>query len=561
MSGRDDETLLNEFVKRNSNEAFAELARRHGPVVYGTCLRLLGRSDLAEDAAQAVFLILARKAPHLRVRTTLVPWCLTTSKRVCQGVRRSERRRTHFEHPLDETLAAPSYSDDISLFEALDRLRESDREAVVLRFVQGLSLAEIGRVQGISEDAARMRVQRAVSRLRERFAPSLSLSPALLTRLTNPDSANVFVQTLAAKPMSILPLSGGIVAATVVVAGVAVAQHKPSPKAVAPPRLPAAQSAKPVEIPSLKGLVPVTERDVHTLTRPFTLVYDSTDENVQTPAMRDSQAAAFRASLMKQYDADQITRDEMEERVASYRAGMEVVTHNQITLSYDGRTLLVESGKGDRMTMLISANHTMAIQQTGHGVGASPHNGVFICLSSIPLIGISLPYVPMIRGGKLIDLLAYPRTGFTDDGLLYSGSCGIERGESEPIKRIVAYESRTKRISESWSFTDYRKLRDASVAGTATHIDFAFYPTPIDIAAFEKVRDKTPLLPRSRTTYRLVSVSPDALPTERFVPEAYLDKNSSVSVHIQPNLTTWKPFVPGQGTILQQIAAYEGKPQ
>lgn len=562
MSGRDDETLLNEFVKRKSNEAFAELARRHGPVVYGTCLRLLGRVDLAEDAAQAVFLILARKAPHLRVRTTLVPWCLATAKRVCHGIRRAERRRIHFERPLDETLTAPPESDDIALFEALDRLRDPEQEAVVLRFVQGLSLAEIGKAQGISEDAARMRVQRAVARLRERFAPTLSLSPSLLTRLANPESATASIQALTAKPMlSLFSLSGGVVAASAVVVSVAVAQHRPAPKPDVSAPVATTKPPERVEVPNLKGLIPVSQRKIPTLDRPFTLVYDVTFENVATPAMRASETAAYRARLTKDYDADRITRDEMESRVAKFRDGMDKVRHDQITLSYDGHTLLIESENPERQTMLIADGHTMDIHLNGQGMSASPQNGVFICMGPPPLIGISLPYVPMTRGDKLIDPLAYPRTGFTGDGLSYFGVCGVEGGEKVPVKRLIAYDAKTKRVTDFWSFSDHRKFGDAWVAGTATHIDFDFYPTPIDLVAFEKVRDKTPLLPKRRTTYRMVSISPTALPTERFVPEAYLDETSFVAVHPSPDTMAWKPYVPGQGTILQQIAAYEGKPR
>ena len=222
MITRDDETLLREYCS-GSDDAFRELALRYGAIVYAACLKSLRQPELAEDAAQAVFLVLARRADRLRVRTTLIPWLLTTSRVVCRNFARDERRRLRFEQPLHEEIAASETSMDNSIFEALDKLRGPDREAIVLRFVQGLSLFEVGRLQGISEDAARMRVKRGVSKLRRNFVPSVALPSSLLSRLATPEAAPALIQQLALKSITMVTTSSAVLAAFIGVTGIGAA--------------------------------------------------------------------------------------------------------------------------------------------------------------------------------------------------------------------------------------------------------------------------------------------------------------------------------------------------
>lgn len=230
MDSHDDETLLRRYAQERDEAAFRELALRYGALVYSACFREVRRSDWAEDATQAVFLALARKSGRLRVKTSLVPWLYATARLECRGLLRAERRRQGREAPLNEEILAPAAASDDALFQALDALRASDREAVVLRFVQGLSLAEVGRTQGVSEDAARMRVQRALKRLRTEYVPVLTAPLGLVQRLAT-------LTLPAPTPLMTAPVllaSGGLSA--LIVVGAATAAHRPLPPVATPTR-------------------------------------------------------------------------------------------------------------------------------------------------------------------------------------------------------------------------------------------------------------------------------------------------------------------------------------
>src|SRR5438270_3387581 len=76
-----DRDLLAEFVKGGDEAAFAEVVRRHGPMVFGVCRRVLGQHQAAEDAFQATFLVLAKKASRLRRPERLGPWLYGVARR------------------------------------------------------------------------------------------------------------------------------------------------------------------------------------------------------------------------------------------------------------------------------------------------------------------------------------------------------------------------------------------------------------------------------------------------------------------------------------------------
>lgn len=193
-----DWQLLREYTTRNSQEAFAELVRRHINMVYSTCLREVGERQLAEDVTQVVFVILASKAHSLQHEGSLAGWLFQTARFASKNVLRQEQNRRQKEQRIAEEItwqmqtSQKQFENEENLWqeiepglhEALDSLKPSEREAVVLRFFAQKSLRETGDELGISEDAARMRVTRALQKLRDFFARrGLVLSTTLLALL------------------------------------------------------------------------------------------------------------------------------------------------------------------------------------------------------------------------------------------------------------------------------------------------------------------------------------------------------------------------------------------
>lgn len=204
-----DWELLQRYVKEGSQAAFAELAGRHMNMVYGACLREVGDRALAEDVTQVVFLLLARRAPHLRADTTLAGWLFQTARLASKNALKRERRRAARErraHEMAEQRAQAEQADQRAwevvgprLNDALSSLRRREREIVLLRFIEGRTLAEVGTTLGLSEDAARMRVGRALEKLRRHLSRAGGVtSGAALTALLPDHAAQAAPPTFAA---------------------------------------------------------------------------------------------------------------------------------------------------------------------------------------------------------------------------------------------------------------------------------------------------------------------------------------------------------------------------
>lgn len=192
----DDHALLQRYVQ-GSEDAFAQLMARYLGLVYSLCRRDLGDSTLAEDAAQVVFLHLARKASSLPHHAgSIAGWLYQTARLVCRNLQRQQARRHYYESQAASQAVTETCEDDLwlqiepALLSAIDRLRADDRELILLRFFLEQDYAEIGRLRGISPDAARMRVHRALGQLRKHLThygiPESSesrLEGALLTYL------------------------------------------------------------------------------------------------------------------------------------------------------------------------------------------------------------------------------------------------------------------------------------------------------------------------------------------------------------------------------------------
>ena len=217
----DDAELLRRYAEEKSEEAFAELVERHLGLVYHAALRQCGGDAYrAQDVAQAVFADLARKAATLARRPVLAGWLYTSTRyAAAQAVRTEVRRQAREQeaHAMSEILSgidAEPAADWEQLRpvidDALHGLGERDREAVLLRFFEGRSFADVSAKLSVSEDAARMRVDRALERMR-----------ALLARHGVTSTTTALAAALSSQAVASVPAGlGSMVMASVAASGV-----------------------------------------------------------------------------------------------------------------------------------------------------------------------------------------------------------------------------------------------------------------------------------------------------------------------------------------------------
>jgi RNA polymerase sigma factor (sigma-70 family) len=175
-----DDELLGRFVAQRDEEAFAELVRRHGPMVLGVCRRILRDADAAEDAFQAAFLVLARKAAGLRCGCGLGAWLHGVARRLALECLRAERRRRRRESEGTRRGHAPEQPDPLEevsarellrvLDEELGRLAERYRLPLILCVLEGRSVPEAARQLGWSSGSVRGRLARGRACLQARLA-------------------------------------------------------------------------------------------------------------------------------------------------------------------------------------------------------------------------------------------------------------------------------------------------------------------------------------------------------------------------------------------------------
>ncbi len=228
--------LLVQYAKTGSEAAFGELVTRYINLVYSTALRLVGGdTQLAEDVTQTVFIDLARMGKMLSQDVLLGGWLHQHAFHLASTVARSERRRRAREReasemnmPQDNSEAGLSNATPL-LDEAITQLPSEDRTAILLRFFEPRDFRSVGEALGTSEDAARMRVSRALDKLhgilRQRGVTlsAAALGTALTAEAVVAAPAGLAVSVTATAVASAAAVGGGI--------GAAVVKHLVSTKA------------------------------------------------------------------------------------------------------------------------------------------------------------------------------------------------------------------------------------------------------------------------------------------------------------------------------------------
>jgi RNA polymerase sigma factor (sigma-70 family) len=171
-----DAELLRRFAAGRDGDAFAALVRRHGPMVFGVCRHVLHHRQDAEDAFQAVFLVLARNAASVRKAASAAAWLHGVAYRTaCCARRAAARRRKHegrVERMPPKSVVAELTWREVrtALDEEVARLPAAQRSAFVLCCLEGRSQAEASRQLGVKEGTVSSRLDAARKRLRGRLA-------------------------------------------------------------------------------------------------------------------------------------------------------------------------------------------------------------------------------------------------------------------------------------------------------------------------------------------------------------------------------------------------------
>ena len=168
----DDRQLLERFVSGRDETAFAALVRRHGPTVMGVCRRVLHNAHDAEDAFQATFLVLARRAGSLGGRESVGGWLYRVGFHMALKAREQAAARRNREaraardsatDPLDDVTGRELLA---VLDEELQHLPRCQREPLLLCYLQGLTRDEAARQLGCSESTLKRRLEAGKSALR-----------------------------------------------------------------------------------------------------------------------------------------------------------------------------------------------------------------------------------------------------------------------------------------------------------------------------------------------------------------------------------------------------------
>ncbi|HTR41932.1 MAG TPA: sigma-70 family RNA polymerase sigma factor [Pseudomonadales bacterium] len=217
----DDMELVREYARNHSEAAFATLVERHVNLVYSVALRRVADTHLAKEITQAVFIILARKANGLAAKTVLPGWLCRTAHYVSSNALTLRRRRRQYEYEasmqstLNEPESLPWNQIAPLLEDALGRLNKKDYDAVVLRFFENRSFGEVGTALGIREDTARMRISRALEKLRKYYSKrGVASTTAVIAGAISANSVQAAPITLAPSVSAIAIAKGATASAS-----------------------------------------------------------------------------------------------------------------------------------------------------------------------------------------------------------------------------------------------------------------------------------------------------------------------------------------------------------
>jgi RNA polymerase sigma factor (sigma-70 family) len=224
----DDAELLSRYAAEQSETAFAELTRRHVDLVHSAALRLMnGDLHAAQDVTQQVFTEVARQAKRLARHPALVGWLYTTTRLMALRMNRTDQRRQAREQeanmmnqllhddtpPMDWNRFRPVIED------AMHELDDQDRHAVLLRYFQNKTLNEVGAALNLTENAARMRVDRALDKLRGKLARhGITTTAAALAAVVAANAVQAAPAGLAATISAAAVAGSAVQASTLIVA-------------------------------------------------------------------------------------------------------------------------------------------------------------------------------------------------------------------------------------------------------------------------------------------------------------------------------------------------------
>ncbi len=191
-----DAQLLRDYVHSSSGEAFATLVHRYADLVYSAARRQVRDPHLAEDVAQAVFILLSQRAGTIRDPARLVGWLYQTTHFTATNAKKLQRRRQHHEQAFaaqEQTMTVDPHHDDWSeiapvLDQAMAELDRHSRDLLLIRYFQGKSVQEVASTAGLSLYAAQKRLSRSLEKLRVSLSskgvalPLAAVASALLAR-------------------------------------------------------------------------------------------------------------------------------------------------------------------------------------------------------------------------------------------------------------------------------------------------------------------------------------------------------------------------------------------